>query len=75
MGDTESIARAETRRPAVESGDRGIRTPDLCYAKAALSQLSYIPSPNSSNTGIDRQRGLSLPLHYNIGILDDSYDL
>jgi hypothetical protein len=24
-------------------GDEGIRTPDLCFAKAALSQLSYIP--------------------------------
>ena len=24
-------------------GDRGIRTPDLCIANAALSQLSYIP--------------------------------
>ncbi len=27
------------------SGDRGIRTPDLCDANAALSQLSYIPTP------------------------------
>ncbi len=26
------------------SGDRGIRTPDLCDANAALSRLSYIPS-------------------------------
>ena len=26
-------------------GDRGIRTPDLCDANAALSQLSYIPTP------------------------------
>ena len=25
-------------------GDRGIRTPDLCDANAALSQLSYIPA-------------------------------
>ena len=24
-------------------GDEGIRTPDLCLAKAALFQLSYIP--------------------------------
>ncbi len=32
-------------REALESrdGDRGIRTPDLCDANAALSQLSYIP--------------------------------
>ncbi len=27
------------------SGDRGIRTPDLCDANAALSRLSYIPTP------------------------------
>jgi hypothetical protein len=26
------------------NGDRGIRTPDLCDANAALSQLSYIPT-------------------------------
>ena len=24
-------------------GDEGTRTPDFCFAKAALSQLSYIP--------------------------------
>ena len=29
---------------AVIGGDRGIRTPDLCDANAALSQLSYIPA-------------------------------
>src|SRR4051812_37244287 len=28
----------------VFGGDRGIRTPDLCDANAALSQLSYIPT-------------------------------
>ena len=28
---------------SVVSGDEGIRTPDLRRAKAALSQLSYIP--------------------------------
>jgi hypothetical protein len=27
-----------------DGGDRGIRTPDLRIANAALSQLSYIPS-------------------------------
>ena len=33
--------------PIVTSGgDRGIRTPDLCDANAALSQLSYIPTGN-----------------------------
>ncbi len=26
-------------------GDRGIRTPNLCDANAALSLLSYIPTP------------------------------
>ena len=34
------------------SGDEGIRTPDLRRAKAALSQLSYIP-------GLSRAVGLS----------------
>ena len=31
--------------PAVlrSGGDEGTRTPDICFAKAALSQLSYIP--------------------------------
>ncbi len=29
---------------ATPGGDRGIRTPDLCDANAALSQLSYIPT-------------------------------
>jgi hypothetical protein len=27
----------------ISGGDRGTRTPDLCIANAALSQLSYIP--------------------------------
>jgi hypothetical protein len=31
-------------------GDRGIRTPDLCDANAALSQLSYIPTDANYNT-------------------------
>ncbi len=26
-------------------GDKGARTPNLSLAKAALSQLSYVPSP------------------------------
>ena len=30
-------------KPPVPGGDEGIRTPGLCFAKAALSQLSYIP--------------------------------
>ena len=30
------------------SGDEGIRTPDLRRAKAALSQLSYIPKLTGS---------------------------
>ena len=32
------------RRYVNIGGDRGIRTPDLCDANAALSQLSYIPT-------------------------------
>jgi hypothetical protein len=50
-------------------GDRGIRTPDLCDANAALSQLSYIPKFNSSNTQIMGQAGYSLPLPHNTAIL------
>ena len=36
--------------PKLSGGDRGIRTPDPCDANAVLSQLSYIPRFNSSNT-------------------------
>src|SRR5260370_19986291 len=32
-------------------GDEGIRTPDLCRAKAALFQLSYIPSLTTGLVG------------------------
>jgi hypothetical protein len=35
--------------PGHIGGDRGIRTPDLCDANAALSQLSYIPMRLDSN--------------------------
>jgi hypothetical protein len=35
--------RAEVLPIDTLGGDRGIRTPDLCHAKAALSLLSYIP--------------------------------
>jgi hypothetical protein len=31
------------------SGDEGIRTPDLCRAKAALYQLSYVPKKKQTN--------------------------
>ena len=31
------------RRSSSSGGDEGTRTPDFCFAKAALSQLSYIP--------------------------------
>jgi hypothetical protein len=34
--------------PSVPGGDRGIRTPGLRDANAALSQLSYIPVPDVS---------------------------
>ena len=54
----DSNARTRFRKPLLYppelqghelGGDRGIRTPDLCDANAALSQLSYIPSsPNYS---------------------------
>jgi site-specific DNA recombinase len=32
-----------------DGGDRGIRTPDLCDANAALSRLSYIPTTRNYN--------------------------
>ena len=43
-------------------GDEGIRTPDLCRAKAALFQLSYIPSLTTGFGGLSwtRTRDLSL---------------
>jgi site-specific DNA recombinase len=46
------------------SGDRGIRTPHLCDANAALSQLSYIPtySQNYSICGVIWQPLPSPPL-------------
>ena len=34
---------AQSRRPALDGGDKGVRTPDLMTASHALSQLSYIP--------------------------------
>ena len=34
-------------------GDEGIRTPDLCRAKAALFQLSYIPSVRVGFPGLE----------------------
>ena len=32
-------------------GDEGDRTPDLCNAIAALSQLSYVPNQRKTDTG------------------------
>ena len=37
-------ASAEGLGVIASGGDRGIRTPNLCDANAALSQLSYIPA-------------------------------
>ena len=56
-------------------GDRGIRTPGLCDANAALSQLSYIPKLNSSNAPSAGQVNFFLPLPDNTAILSESYDL
>jgi hypothetical protein len=36
---------------AAPSGAEGDRTPDLCLAKAALSQLSYSPGASTTPTG------------------------
>ncbi len=41
------------------SGDEGIRTPDLCLAKAALSRLSYIPDLYLRVTSLQMLVGLS----------------
>lgn len=35
--------RLETSRPLSGGGEEEDRTPDLCIANAALSQLSYVP--------------------------------
>ena len=43
--DEKSKVTAEVLPIITPGGDRGIRTPDLCDANAALSQLSYIPTP------------------------------
>ena len=34
-------------------GDEGIRTPDLCRAKAALFQLSYVPAYEVGLPGLE----------------------
>ena len=43
QGDKERIT-VEVLPIVTPGGDRGTRTPDLCDANAALSQLSYIPT-------------------------------
>lgn len=46
----------------LKHGDKGTRTPDLRRAKAALSQLSYVPSSQCTMTNsllIDKVVGLS----------------
>ena len=50
-------------RPAVDEcdgGDEGIRTPGLCLAKAALSQLSHIPM--RKRVGYSGMNGLLLSM-------------
>ena len=45
------------------SGDEGIRTPDLRRAKAALSQLSYIPGQSRAyQVGLSGLEPETLPL-------------
>ncbi len=43
-------------------GDRGIRTPDLCDANAALSQLSYVPACKSGRSPLWGAARLSVKL-------------
>jgi hypothetical protein len=38
-------------------GDEGIRTPDLCRARAALFQLSYIPALTTGWAFLDSNQG------------------
>ena len=44
------------------SGDEGIRTPDLRRAKAALSQLSYIPDVAGFQVGLSGLEPETSPL-------------
>ena len=44
------------------SGDEGIRTPDLRRAKAALSQLSYIPDRTGFQVGLSGLEPETSPL-------------
>ena len=50
-----------TLKLIAQSGDEGIRTPDLRRAKAALSQLSYIPG-HSRVVGLSGLEPETLPL-------------
>ena len=43
-------------------GDEGIRTPDLRRAKAALSQLSYIPDVSGFQVGLSGLEPETSPL-------------
>jgi hypothetical protein len=47
------------RRPG---GDEGTRTPDFCFAKAALSQLSYIPKSVPTPVGLSGFEPETFPL-------------
>ena len=44
------------------SGDEGIRTPGLCRARAALSQLSYIPRQSTRGVGLSGLEPETSPL-------------
>jgi hypothetical protein len=43
-------------------GDEGTRTPDFCFAKAALSQLSYIPTLPQPSVGLSGFEPETFPL-------------
>ena len=56
------LVRFKNKDPLYQlSGDEGIRTPDLRRAKAALSQLSYIPGL-SGIVGLSGLEPETLPL-------------
>ncbi len=48
--------RCPRRNPVRAHGAEGVRTPDLCNANAALSQLSYSPR-RAENIGVERASG------------------
>ena len=58
----QSLHSVQSLNPQLLSGDEGIRTPGLRLAKAALSQLSYIPRQNLQGVGLSGLEPETSPL-------------